>query len=195
MNPGLLSVDEALAQLLAGAAGGAAGLVLGEYVLIRFQGGPVGCACSWAVLGLARRDRSPFWWLLATSTLIGLFSTAAFFVVARYRIPWTPGLALLAGAGLVDLAEVSHRASVKLDAEPARRAGEGGGHAEDYIFRARSPDGKHAQDEDRAPASPPLQRRGHADQPQRPPRARKKRRRAASVLCATGLSVSFVLSR
>jgi hypothetical protein len=57
-----------------------------------------------AALGLARRDRSSFWWLLATSTLIGLSSTAAFFVVARYRIPWTPGLALLAGAGLVDLA-------------------------------------------------------------------------------------------
>ncbi len=37
---------------LAGAAGGAAGLVLGEFVLGRFQGGLVGRACSWAVLGL-----------------------------------------------------------------------------------------------------------------------------------------------
>ena len=37
---------------LAGAAGGASGLVLGEFVLGRFQGGLVGRACSWAVLGL-----------------------------------------------------------------------------------------------------------------------------------------------
>jgi hypothetical protein len=37
---------------LAGAAGGAAGLVLGEFVLGRFQGGLIGRACSWAVLGL-----------------------------------------------------------------------------------------------------------------------------------------------
>jgi hypothetical protein len=37
---------------LAGAAGGAAGLMLGEFVLGRFQGGLVGRACSWAVLGL-----------------------------------------------------------------------------------------------------------------------------------------------
>ena len=36
-------------------------------------------------------------------TAMGLGSTAAFFVVARYRIPWTPGLTLLGGAGLVDL--------------------------------------------------------------------------------------------
>lgn len=57
-----------------------------------------------AAVGLARRDRSPFWWLLVTSTLLGLGSTAVFFVVGRYRIPWTPGLAMLAGAGLVDLA-------------------------------------------------------------------------------------------
>ena len=62
-----------------------------------------GCLAPWAVLGLARRRRSPFWWLLSISTLAGLLSTAAFFVVARYRIPWTPGLALLGGAGLVDV--------------------------------------------------------------------------------------------
>ena len=37
---------------LAGAAGGAGGLVLGEVVLGRFQGGLIGRAVSWAVLGL-----------------------------------------------------------------------------------------------------------------------------------------------
>ena len=41
---------------------------------------------------------------LAASTLVGLLSTAAFFVVGRYRLPWTPGLVLLAAAGLVDAA-------------------------------------------------------------------------------------------
>ena len=56
-----------------------------------------------AALGLARRNRSVFWWLLWTSTFTGLISTAAFFVVGRYRIPWIPGLALLGGAGLVDV--------------------------------------------------------------------------------------------
>lgn len=37
---------------LAGASGGAAGLVLGEFVIGAFQGGLIGRACSWAVLGL-----------------------------------------------------------------------------------------------------------------------------------------------
>ena len=37
---------------IAGAAGGAAGLLLGEWVLGGFQGGLIGRACSWAVLGL-----------------------------------------------------------------------------------------------------------------------------------------------
>jgi hypothetical protein len=60
-----------------------------------------------AALGLARRDRSPFWWLLMSATILGFLSTAAFFVVGRYRIPWTPGLALLAGAGLVDVARLA----------------------------------------------------------------------------------------
>ena len=56
----------------------------------------------WAAMGLARSPRSPFWWLLTTTTLAGLLSTAAFFVVGRYRTPWVPGLALLAGAGIID---------------------------------------------------------------------------------------------
>ena len=37
---------------LAGAAGGAAGLVLGEVVIGQFQGGLIGRAASWSVLGL-----------------------------------------------------------------------------------------------------------------------------------------------
>ncbi|HWE39586.1 MAG TPA: FHA domain-containing protein [Isosphaeraceae bacterium] len=37
---------------IAGAAGGAAGLVLGEVLLARFQGGVIGRALSWGVLGL-----------------------------------------------------------------------------------------------------------------------------------------------
>ena len=63
-----------------------------------------GWLIPWAAVGLFRGDRSAFWWFLATSTVAGLGSTAAFFVVARYRIPWVPGLALLGSAGLVDLA-------------------------------------------------------------------------------------------
>jgi hypothetical protein len=57
-----------------------------------------------AVLGLARArpERTPFWWFLALATLGGLISTALFFVVGRYRIPWMPGLALLAAAGVLD---------------------------------------------------------------------------------------------
>jgi hypothetical protein len=40
------------------------------------------------------------------ATILGFFSTAVFFVVGRYRIPWTPGLALLAGSGLVEVARL-----------------------------------------------------------------------------------------
>jgi 4-amino-4-deoxy-L-arabinose transferase-like glycosyltransferase len=57
-----------------------------------------------AALGLGREERTPFWWFLVLSTAAGLASTALFFVVGRYRIPWVPGLALLAAAGAVDLA-------------------------------------------------------------------------------------------
>jgi hypothetical protein len=57
-----------------------------------------------AALGLMRGQRTPFWWLLAATTICGLVSTAVFFVVGRYRVPWAPGLALLAAAGIVDLA-------------------------------------------------------------------------------------------
>jgi hypothetical protein len=55
-------------------------------------------------VGLARANRSPFWWFLVLSTATGLLSTAAFFVVGRYRVPWTPGLLMLGAAGVVDLA-------------------------------------------------------------------------------------------
>ncbi len=57
-----------------------------------------------AALGLGRAERPPCWWFLVLSTAAGFGTTALFFVVGRYRIPWIPGLALLAGAGLVDVA-------------------------------------------------------------------------------------------
>ncbi|SIO36778.1 4-amino-4-deoxy-L-arabinose transferase [Singulisphaera sp. GP187] len=63
-----------------------------------------GWLTPWAVAGLRRPDRSPFWWFLVLTTVAGLGSTVAFFVVGRYRLPWVPGLALLGAAGAVDLA-------------------------------------------------------------------------------------------
>jgi hypothetical protein len=65
-----------------------------------------GWALPLAALGLARprSERTPFWWFLSLSTLAGLASTALFFVVGRYRIPWVPGLALLAAVGATDVA-------------------------------------------------------------------------------------------
>lgn len=62
-----------------------------------------------AAIGLARRraGRSPFWWFLVLATSAGLASTAAFFVVGRYRIPWVPGLALLAACGVVDVGRLA----------------------------------------------------------------------------------------
>ena len=62
-----------------------------------------------AVIGLARVPRTPFWWFLVLSTWLGLAATAVFFVVGRYRVPWIPGLVLLAAAGLVDLARLLRR--------------------------------------------------------------------------------------
>jgi hypothetical protein len=56
-----------------------------------------------AVIGLARVPRTDFWWFLNLATWIGLAATALFFVVGRYRVPWVPGLVLLASAGTVDL--------------------------------------------------------------------------------------------
>jgi hypothetical protein len=69
-----------------------------------------GWVLPWAALGLSRDrpGRTPFWWFLVLSTLGGLLSTAAFFVVGRYRVPWAPGLALLAAAGLVDTVRRLH---------------------------------------------------------------------------------------
>lgn len=66
-----------------------------------------GVLLPFAALGLTRSPRTPFWWVLTTTALVGLGSTAAFFVVGRYRIPWVPGLALLAGNGAVDLARLA----------------------------------------------------------------------------------------
>jgi hypothetical protein len=68
-----------------------------------------GAVLPWAALGLARSPRSPFWWFAALSTAAGLASTALFFVVGRYRIPWVPGLLLLAASGAVDLARRARR--------------------------------------------------------------------------------------
>jgi hypothetical protein len=55
-----------------------------------------------AALGVSRRERTPFWWFLVLSTGVGLATTAVFFIVGRYRVPWFPGLTLLAACGLVD---------------------------------------------------------------------------------------------
>ena len=63
-----------------------------------------GWLTPWAALGLTRGERSPFWWFLVATTVAGLISTAAFFVLGRYRVPWAPCVALLAAAGVVDLA-------------------------------------------------------------------------------------------
>ncbi len=63
-----------------------------------------GWLAPWSALGLTRRQRTPFWWFLVLSTLIGIGSTALFLVLGRYRVPWAPGFALLAAAGVVELA-------------------------------------------------------------------------------------------
>ena len=62
-----------------------------------------GWISPWAAVGLGRAVRSSFWWFLVLSTAAGMMSTAVFFVVGRYRIPWAPGLLLLGAAGMVDL--------------------------------------------------------------------------------------------
>jgi 4-amino-4-deoxy-L-arabinose transferase-like glycosyltransferase len=62
-----------------------------------------GCLIPFAAVGLTRRDRTPFWWFLSAVTVPGLVSIACFYVVGRYRVPWSPGVALLAAAGLVEL--------------------------------------------------------------------------------------------
>ena len=56
-----------------------------------------------AVMGLARAPRTRFWVFLNLATWLGLLATAVFFVVGRYRVPWVPGLVLIAAAGVVDL--------------------------------------------------------------------------------------------
>ena len=63
-----------------------------------------GWVVPWAALGLIRSksDRSPFWGFLVLCTAAGLASTAAFFVVGRYRLPWMPGLILLGASAVVE---------------------------------------------------------------------------------------------
>ena len=65
-----------------------------------------------ALLGLSvrRLTRTRFWCLVGLSTSLGLLSTAVFFVVGRYRIPWVPGLAVLAGAGIVEIGKLARTA-------------------------------------------------------------------------------------
>jgi hypothetical protein len=64
-----------------------------------------GCVFPLAAVGLARRPRTRFWRFLSLATGLGLAATAVFFIVGRYRVPWVPGLILLAAAGVVDLAD------------------------------------------------------------------------------------------
>lgn len=52
-----------------------------------------------AALGLPVSVRRPFGRWLVVTVVVGLGSTAVFFVVGRYRVPWLPGLALLAAVG------------------------------------------------------------------------------------------------
>jgi hypothetical protein len=60
-----------------------------------------------AVVGLGRVPRTRFWWFLVLSTTLGFLATSLFFVVGRYRLPWSPGLILLASAGVVDLVRLA----------------------------------------------------------------------------------------
>lgn len=65
-----------------------------------------GWVIPWAAVGLGRTNRTPFWWFLVLFTAGGAVATVAFFVVGRYRVPWMPGLMLLAAAGVVDAARL-----------------------------------------------------------------------------------------
>ncbi len=56
-----------------------------------------------AALSLGCVQRSPFRTFGTLVVLVGLISTAAFFVVGRYRVPWAPALILLAACGFTDL--------------------------------------------------------------------------------------------
>ncbi len=69
------------------------------------RGGIVGFGCllPFAALSLGKTNPTPFLRFVQLATALGLISTAGFFVVGRYRVPWTPGLALLASVGLGDL--------------------------------------------------------------------------------------------
>lgn len=97
---------------LAGAAGGAAGLVVGEFVLGRFQGGLIGRAASWAILGLgigvsqglAERSRQRLIYGLIGGGLGGfvggyLFEALRLGLGNRYDVSQGLGVAIL-GAGL-----------------------------------------------------------------------------------------------
>ena len=55
-----------------------------------------------AMVGLAGVVCNRFVGFVAVVSVVGLGSTAVFFVVGRYRIPWVPGLTLLAAVGVVE---------------------------------------------------------------------------------------------
>lgn len=78
-----------------------------------------GCLTPLAAIALFRKDPRPFWQFVAATTVAGLGSTAVFFVIGRYRVPWSPGLALLAAAGAVDIAR---RFAARAWGQVARRA-------------------------------------------------------------------------
>lgn len=97
---------------LAGAIGGAAGLVLGEFVIGLFQGGLIGRSVSWAVLGLgigvsqglADRSRARLIYGMIGGTLGGaiggyLFEALRLGLGNRYDLSQALGIVIL-GAGL-----------------------------------------------------------------------------------------------
>jgi hypothetical protein len=66
-----------------------------------------GLIFPFAVIGLGGITRSRFLSYVALVTVVGMAATVLFFVVGRYRIPWIPGVILLAAAGAVDLFRVA----------------------------------------------------------------------------------------
>ncbi len=62
-----------------------------------------GMLVPFAALGVLPAARCRFGRFALTVVAVGFGSTALFFVVGRYRVPWLPALIVLAAAGAVDL--------------------------------------------------------------------------------------------